>query len=616
MKHATEWLAVIALVAVLVAAVIGQDPPRTHTANTVAASAGDDGAPFVIRHVRVFDGENVFEDRAVVVRDGRIESVGQTPEPAGLRVVDGQGKTLLPGLIDAHAHSWGDAQRDALRFGVTVELDMHGDWHRLPALKLQRESLARVGQADLWAAGVALTVAGGHGTQYGLAIPTINQETDIPAFVAARVGEGSDFIKLIIEDMGAYGSAQPLPTLDARQVGEAINAAHTTQRLAIVHVSGQHDAMQALAAGVDGMAHVFIDEPASAQFVAAAKAREIFVVPTLSVMAAGSDAGDGRSLAEDARVRPFLTPAQAQSLAARFEAIAGNPRLRENALTSVSALHAAGVTILAGTDAGNPGTTHGASLHGELELLVRAGLTPRQALAAATSLPAQRFGLADRGRIAPGMRADLLLVEGNPLNDITNTRAIAMVWKNGFPVERTPPAIDSVAAAIAPTATRISDFEGAAIDVASGGSWGDSSDAMMGGGSNSSYRLVEGGAEGSRGALEVSGEIKPGFAFPWAGVTLFVGTTPMQPVDYSARRELVFHARGDGREIRVMLFSGPSTQAMPSMRSFIAGAGWSEHHMPLAEFNGADATLLRAIAFSAGEPAGAFRFRIDRVELR
>lgn len=94
------------------------------------------------------------------------------------------------------------------------------------------------------------------------------------------------------------------------------------------------------------------------------------------------------------------------------------------------------VPILAGTDAPLPGTTYGASLHSELELLVREGLTPSQALAAATSLPAQSFRLNDRGRIRPGVRADLLLVEGDPTKNILATRNIVTVWKRGVRVHR------------------------------------------------------------------------------------------------------------------------------------------------------------------------------------
>ena len=89
-------------------------------------------------------------------------------------------------------------------------------------------------------------------------------------------------------------------------------------------------------------------------------------------------------------------------------------------------LKAANVLILAVTDAPNPGTMHGASIHRELELLVQAGLTPLEALASATSVPAAIFGLADRGRIAPALRADLLLVQGDPTADIQAT-TIAMV---------------------------------------------------------------------------------------------------------------------------------------------------------------------------------------------
>ena len=102
----------------------------------------------------------------------------------------------------------------------------------------------------------------------------------------------------------------------------------------------------------------------------------------------------------------------------------------------MSDLIRAKVPILAGTDAPVPGTTYGASLHGELALLVRSGLSPVQALAAATSVPAQVFGLKDRGRIRSGMRADLVLVEGDPTRDIRATRKIVAVWKRGIRVHR------------------------------------------------------------------------------------------------------------------------------------------------------------------------------------
>lgn len=99
-------------------------------------------------------------------------------------------------------------------------------------------------------------------------------------------------------------------------------------------------------------------------------------------------------------------------------------------------MHAAGVPLLAGTDANNGPhggflALHGASIHRELVLLTLAGLTPVQAIAAATSVPARHFGLSDRGRIASGLRADLVLVEGDPTTDITATRSITDIWRRG-----------------------------------------------------------------------------------------------------------------------------------------------------------------------------------------
>src|SRR5690554_5170697 len=297
--------------------------------------------------------------------------------------------------------------------------------------------------------------------------------------------------------------------------------------------------------------------------------------------------------------------------------ISGPPRTQplDNALASVAALHAAGVDILAGTDAGNPGTAHGASMHGELALLVRAGLSPAAALAAATSMPARRFGLDDRGRIAPGLRADLLLVEGDPTADIEATRAIVGIWKNGHAVAR--PRMDQAPGSpVIAEGALVADFEDGGTGVRFGQGWQVTTDAMAGGGSVAVQAWAEGGPAGSRGALRITGEIRPGFAFPWAGTMFHPGAQPMQPVDASARSELVFQARGDGRSYQVMLFSGPSMQAMPSMQAFTAGPEWQEVRIPLAAFAGADPATLRAIAITAGQPEGAFELYIDQVELR
>ena len=179
-----------------------------------AANAAREGH-FAIRDVRIFDGTDVIERGTVLVQAGRIIAVGANVDvPAGVDSIDGRGRTLLPGLIDAHVHAWGDAQADMLRFGVTSGFDMHGVSERLAALRAQRDDIGNAGLADLWAAGTAVTAEGGHGTQYGFAIPAVSAGTDVEAFTAQRIEEGADFIKLIVEDMRGYGDPRFAPISD------------------------------------------------------------------------------------------------------------------------------------------------------------------------------------------------------------------------------------------------------------------------------------------------------------------------------------------------------------------------------------------------------------------
>ena len=600
-------IAAILLGGTLIAVGVAGSKPKP--AQTRAEGSGT----FVIRNVRVFDGEKTLPPTDVIVKNGVIASVG-TKAPSVIEAIDGTGRTLMPGLIDAHTHAFGDALERALVFGVTTELDMFTDHSFAAAMrKEQREPGGASKRADLFSAGTLVTAPGGHGTEYGMKIPTLTSPADAEAFVAARIAEGSDYIK-IVYDSGA-ASQMKMPSIDRETLRATIAAARKAGKLAVVHIGSQASADDAIAAGASGLIHLFEDSPPADDFTARVKQAGAFITPTLSVNESVTGVPSGASLVEDPGFKPLIMPAERTNLGASFPK-RPNSRLRiEYAFAATKSLHDAGVPILAGTDAPNPGTAHGVSIHRELELLVKAGLTPEAALAAATSVPARIFSLKDRGRIAPGMRADLVLVSGDPTRDITVTRDIVQIWKGGVSADR-PLASTAPGAAEAPTTTGIvSTFDKGEPSVEFGTGWQVSTDSMMGGKSQAAIAVVQNGANSTTGALEISGTMAAGAMYPWAGAMFFPHKTPMTPVNLSRFKEIVFWARGDGGQHQLMVFAGRLGD-IPAAYSFVPGKEWKEFVVPFSEFSGIDGADLKGVLFSAGAKPGPFRFAIDEVRFR
>lgn len=387
----------------------------------------------VFQRVRIFDGTRVLDENTVVVQDSTITAVGSNLVfPPHARVIEGTGFTLLPGLIDAHAHTFDfSGLRQAPIFGVTTELDMGTYWRVVQQIKALQQTDVGQELADLRSAGTMVTAPGGHGTQFGVPIPTLTEPAEAQAFVDARIAEGSDYIKIVYDDR-AHRAGQPEPTLRKETMAAVIEAAHRRGKLTVVHVLKLQDALDAIEVGVDGLAHLFVDQLPDASFAQFAASSHIFAIPTLSVLEYLCGVADSESLINDPQIAPYLSSADRTQLRSRRPYRFGSHSVASEAVRQLKALD---VPILAGTDAPF-GSVHGMSLHHELELLVKAGLTPMEALAAATSVPARIFDLADRGRIAAGLRADLLLVEGDPTNDIRATRAVAGVWKLGEAIDR------------------------------------------------------------------------------------------------------------------------------------------------------------------------------------
>jgi imidazolonepropionase-like amidohydrolase len=362
-----------------------------------------------ITNVKVFDGNALTEERTVVIDKGVI-SAATTAE----RAVDGQHGTLLPGFIDSHVHLRTVAELEqGTQWGCTTMLDMGSQ-----SMAVTDSLRHRHGLADIRGAGNVASAPGGfQTTRMGFpASSVVTGPGDAGRFVADRVAEGADYIKVIVEDPQRMGSA----ALDVATIAALVEAAHKARLKAIAHVTTLAAFTIAAEAGADILTHAPIDADVNEQLAISIATRGIVSVPTLIMM----------------RV--------AASVAAHLPTHAGSSVDYAHARSTVSVFHRAGVTILAGTDAHQvpatpanaapaalPPVPHGEAIHDELGLLVEAGLTPVEALRAATVLPADYFGFGDRGVIEVGRRADLLLIEGDPTQDIAATRAIRGVWVAG-----------------------------------------------------------------------------------------------------------------------------------------------------------------------------------------
>ncbi|MCP2007708.1 CIA30 family protein [Duganella violaceipulchra] len=576
---------------------------------------------WLIRDARVFDGVTMHARRSVLVKDDKIADADfHGGAPAGAHIVDGAGRTLLPGLIDAHVHAYRHLELP-LMFGVTTQIDMFTGVATMQQISARMRGNDNRDQADMYSAGTLATVPGGHGTEYGMAIPTLTRPDEAEAFVDARIAEGSYFIKIVMEP-GRPGHATP--TLDLATVKALVDAAHLRGKLAVVHVSNLADARAALEAGADGLVHLFNGERLSdaelAGFVKLVRQKRAFVIPTMSVLESIAGMREDDVLG-DAGLAALLTREQAAPLKVTYGKQA-NAALMAAPNQVVAALNKAGAPLLAGTDAGNSGTQYGISVLHEMASLVQAGLTPRQALAAATSAPARAFKLADRGRIAKGYKADLLLVEGDAGSDIGALHHIVEVWKDGDAVSPLRQVqLEKVAQELAPRTQapltlpaggRISQFSADKLASPFGIGWMPSTDQFAGGKSIVELKVEEAGVDGQR-ALAVTAKVQPGFAYPWAGLAFMPGTQMMQPADLRGAKVLRFRVKGDGQRYGVGILS--SGLQIPVSQSFETSGEWKEVVLPFDRFKGIDFGAVTMIAFNAGPKLGEYQFQIADVRL-
>src|SRR5208282_2888848 len=210
-----------------------------------------------IINAKIFDGERLVDESAVVLKGQYIQSLGEGA-PTGATVVDARGATLMPGLIDSHVHTDIDGLRDALAFGITTELEMQGHWTK----KRRKDIAKRHDIADLRSSGMGITPPGGHPSQYMASsgsvlmklffhFPFVSTPDEAVKFVDKQVAGGADYIKIFIEDGTAVGFPGLKVTSDETLLA-AVREAHLLGKLAIAHVTTFEGAQKAITGGVDG----------------------------------------------------------------------------------------------------------------------------------------------------------------------------------------------------------------------------------------------------------------------------------------------------------------------------------------------------------------------------
>ena len=410
------------------------------------AAAQTRTSPLVFEGARVLTGERrpPIEDGAFVVNDGRITAVGPRgtiKAPAGATVIDVRGKTIMPAMVDAHSHlGYTDVRTgitaaasytrdnllDQLRryayYGIAATLSLGLDRGEIP---YQLRASPAAGAALFLTAGrgIAMPNAGPNADYWKDAAYGVTTEVDARTAVRELAGKKVDIVKIWVDDRNK--TVTPLPPSLYRPI---IAEAHSRGLRVVAHVFYLTDAKELLRAGIDGFAHGIRDLEVDEEVMTLFKQHpQVFVIPNLP--------DTPPSIADLAWLSETLPPRAIDELKKTAVASPPRPRLFDVQARSLKKLSAAGVRIAFGTDAG-VGAPYGYSAHTELADMVAAGMTPANAIVAATRTSAEVMRLDQLGTIAAGKSADFIVLDANPLDDITNTRRIFRVYLRGTEVNR------------------------------------------------------------------------------------------------------------------------------------------------------------------------------------
>jgi len=435
---------------------------------------------FLIRNTRIFIGDGpVVENGSVLVRDGKIAEVyaaSAAPDPDTLHadVVEGAGKTLLPGLIDVHVHLGGPAALSgsaagydpagsmpraaaALLFsGVTTARSVGDQLNRSLALRRQIDQAAKLG-ARLFVCGPTFTAENGHGTEFAQYLPeamrgSVKAQLERSPKTAAEARlqvrdlkrQGVDGIMAILE--AGWGEGMLFDRLDLFLVRTIAEEARAQNLPLAVHTGDARDVTDAVDVGATSVEHGSWRDELPDSVLERMALQPVYLDPSLTVLDAYAQYFAGRTDALSESLVQQVVPVSSlktmrEFLASGKSADPARAQFFTHALDVARAnlLRAwrAGVPLVLGTDAGNPLVFPGPSLHRELRLWVEAGIPPAVALQAATVNAANLLrASAHIGAIRAGLDANLLLVDGNPLEDISATERISLIVFQGERIRR------------------------------------------------------------------------------------------------------------------------------------------------------------------------------------